>query len=106
MSQQPRVFVGLVVGMVTLAVVFSGCDSSDAAREIVLAPEWALPAFVRNGPSPVKEAYRFALANPEMLATIPCHCGCGRVGHTSNLACYIDGVASDGSIVFDQHGFG
>jgi hypothetical protein len=29
----------------------------------------------------VQEAYRFALANPDVLDKIPCYCGCGGVGH-------------------------
>ena len=40
----------------------------------------------------VREAYTFAVAHPEVLTQIPCYCGCGAIGHTSNYACYVSGV--------------
>jgi hypothetical protein len=49
----------------------------------------------------VREAYRFAVANRETLRWIPCFCGCGSEGHTSNADCYVKAVKPDGSIVFD-----
>jgi hypothetical protein len=54
----------------------------------------------------VREAYQFAVANPDLMKQIPCYCGCGAMGHTSNYACYVKGVKPDGSVDFDDHALG
>jgi hypothetical protein len=54
----------------------------------------------------VRDAYRFAIANRDILRQIPCYCGCGAEGHKSNADCYIKDVRPDGSIVFDPMSFG
>lgn len=91
-----------------LSSVLSACSGSNekSAREYTLAPESALPAFVSSAPPQVKEAYRFAIANPDVLSAFPCYCGCGAMGHENNLQCYIKEVQSDGTIVFENHAFG
>ncbi len=61
---------------------------------------------MRTAPPQVKEAYRFAIANPDVLDAFPCYCGCGQMGHESNLDCYIKEVRADGSLVFENHAFG
>ncbi len=90
--------------LLTLAVLvgLSACGGSTVA----LAPVSALPDFVREAPENVQEAYRFAVANPEELAQYPCYCGCGGMGHTSNLSCYVQEINEDGTIVFDEHAMG
>jgi hypothetical protein len=61
----------------------------------------ARPAFVRED-AQTEAAYAFALANPQILAWIPCYCGCGAMGHRSNLDCFI--VPGDGrSLRFEEH---
>ncbi len=70
-----------------------------------LAPESVLPANFRNAPPDVRDAYRFAIANREILRQIPCYCGCGDQ-HQSNAECYIKDVRADGSIDFDLMSFG
>ena len=70
-----------------------------------LAPESALPDNLRKAPPKVRDAYRFAVANRDMLRQIPCYCGCG-AEHKSNAECYIKDVRPDGSIVFDPMSFG
>jgi hypothetical protein len=74
--------------------------------KLAMAPESALPEFVRGAPPQVREAYRFAIANRELLGAFPCYCGCGAMGHRSNLDCYIKSVRADGSIEFEDHAFG
>jgi len=37
---------------------------------------------------------------------VPCYCGCGAIGHHSNLACYMKDVSAGGEIVFDDHALG
>ena len=75
--------------------------SVDTAIE--LAPISALPSELQQLPLEVQEAYRFALANPDVLDVIPCYCGCNGVGHENNRMCYIHSETADGRIVFDSH---
>ena len=62
-----------------------------------------MPEEVEAAPPVVREAYVFAAAHPEVLTQIPCYCGCGAIGHTSNYACYVSGVEADGAIAYDLH---
>jgi hypothetical protein len=99
----------LFVAVIVLSVfLLAGCDGgSSATNAFSLAPESALPAALRSTPPRVREAYQFAINNQEELAKYPCYCGCGPIGHTSNLSCYIqDTVSSEGGIVFDMHSAG
>jgi hypothetical protein len=92
---------------VGFALAVTACGGSSApSTTIKLAPASALPNFVKTAPPNVQEAYRFAIANQDYLANFPCYCGCGSVGHQSNLECYIKEVNPDGSLVFDEHAFG
>ncbi len=90
--------------LLAVAVVAGACGSTDV--ELTLAPESELPDFVQDAPPQVKEAYRFAIANPDVLSAFPCYCGCGAMGHQNNLQCYIKEVKADGSIEFENHAFG
>ena len=79
--------------------------TSSAGTEITLAPVSQLPEKVRRAPPVVQEGYRFAIANPEVLSKLPCYCGCGSMGHTSDLDCFIEEFKPDGTIVFGYHAF-
>ena len=100
----------LVVLVMALSVFgASACAGPGGAAgqpELKMAPESALPDFARNAPPQVKEAYRFASANPDVLKAIPCYCGCGAVGHTSNLDCYVKAIRPDGLVELDSHAAG
>lgn len=74
--------------------------------DVELAPVSLLSAKARSAPPIVQEAYRFAVANPEVLSQYPCYCGCGNMGHGSNLDCFVQEFREDGSVVFDDHAFG
>jgi hypothetical protein len=37
-----------------------------------------------------REGYQVAKEIPEVLAQLPCFCGCGAVGHENLLDCFID----------------
>ena len=89
-----------------LAISACGDAATPAQVELKLAPESALPEFVGQAAPQVKEAYRFAIANPDVLSAFPCYCGCGAMGHQNNLQCYIKEVRADGSIEFENHAFG
>jgi len=90
--------------LLAVAVVVGACGSAEA--ELSLAPESELPDFVQDAPPQVKEAYRFAIANPDVLSAFPCYCGCGAMGHQNNLQCYIKDIRADGSMEFENHAFG
>jgi len=89
-----------------LFLFVSACTGVLGPNNLTLAPEAALPDFVRDEPLPVQEAYRFAIANPEVLRQYPCYCGCGAMGHQHNLGCYIKSFEADGSIEFESHALG
>jgi hypothetical protein len=80
-------------------------DTATTGTEIKLAPVSQLPEKVRLAPPVVQEAYRFAIANPDVLAKLPCYCGCGSMGHESDLDCFIEEFKPDGTIVFGYHAF-
>lgn len=90
--------VGLVFGS-------SGC-SGQTAPPYAMASEAMLPSFLSDAPPKVREAYQFAMANQHDLETVPCYCGCGRMGHKSNWNCYIKAVDAAGKFTFDDHASG
>ena len=107
-SQVSRPFriAGLLATVFILTVSLQGCGPSAAAGQLHLMPLEALPEAVRQAPSAVREAYQFAAANSEVLRALPCYCGCGNVGHTSNLDCYLADIDESGTITFDNHALG
>lgn len=108
MARHPDGTWRVVGGALALSALLAlaACQRSPDAVELPMAPESALPDFVRAAPAQVREAYRFAIANRELLGAFPCYCGCGAMGHRSNLDCYIKRVRADGSIEFENHAFG
>jgi hypothetical protein len=98
----------LILFLLLALLTASGCAGSTGTAQstLTLAPEPALPDFVRQAPPNVQEAYRFAIANPDVLRQYPCYCGCGAMGHKNNLDCYIKEFRPDGSIAFENHAFG
>lgn len=91
--------------LLLLALVASACAGQPEAP-YTLAPDSALPDFVSHAAPSVKDAYRFAINNADELENYPCYCGCGAMGHTSNLGCYIQDIDSAGRITFDRHAVG
>jgi hypothetical protein len=92
-------------GFVVVALIVVACGGGAASNPINLAPESALPPDILEAPPEVREAYRFAIANQELLSAFPCYCGCGAQGHENNLECYIKEVKADGTIEFEHHAF-
>jgi hypothetical protein len=92
--------------LLALAVAISACAGQSKIGNLALAPMSELPDFVQDAPPQVQEAYRFAVANPEILQQMPCYCGCGAMGHQNNYQCYVKEVRADGSLEFENHAFG
>jgi len=103
---KPPLLFSLALLLLAGALIIGACSGSEAQVELKLAPESALPDFVQDAAPQVKEAYRFAIANPDVLSAFPCYCGCGAMGHQNNLQCYIKEVRADGSLEFENHAFG
>jgi hypothetical protein len=92
----------LVMGTVVLASVSGRRSFGANGHRYKLAPESVLTGDVRKAPEKVREAYRFAIANREVLRYIPCYCGCGADGHTSNASCYLKDSSTLENLVFDR----
>jgi hypothetical protein len=100
----------LALVLLTSILLLTACGAPAATPTstgpLKLAPVSALPTWIRQLPQEVQEAYRFALANPEILSKIPCYCGCNQIGHMNNRMCYVQSETADGKVVFDAHGSG
>jgi hypothetical protein len=96
----------LFLSIFVLSGLISACSPTKSANvELVMAPLSEMPAYVDNVAASVQQSYQFAVANPDILQEIPCYCGCGPAGHTSNYSCYVSSVDGD-TIIFDNHAVG
>lgn len=100
----------LIIGSFLLAACGAGGQQNSKVK---LAPVSSLPKQMQDAPTAVRTAYQFAVTNPDALKNVPCYCGCGAIGHKSNLACYIKEFGADGPLagisdkpVFDDHAMG
>ena len=98
----------LLVALLPAISLLAGCGggTTSSGNDLKMAPMADMPTEVQKAPVSVSEAYRFAVANPDALKNVPCYCGCGAAGHTSNYSCYVKEVKSSGEVVFDQHALG
>jgi hypothetical protein len=88
-------------------MAIAGCRGFEAAEHrYKLAPENVLPTDIAKAPAEVREAYRFAITNRNILRYIPCYCGCGAEGHTSNASCYVKDSSTPGNLQFDRMSLG
>jgi hypothetical protein len=80
----------IVLILVLLGASLAGCNAvrSAEAHPVYLAAMDAMPHAVQQAPAVVRNAYRFAAANAEVLQQLPCYCGCGGMGHMSNYHCF------------------
>lgn len=95
----------LLISVLSPALLTTAC-ASNSAHDLKMAPMSMLPADMQNAPTRVREAYQFAVANPDALRNVPCYCGCGAMGHTSNYSCYVKESKADGTVVVDGHALG
>lgn len=96
----------LLFSMLFMAVILLGCSGETDSRSLTMADTSVLPVALHNAHHTTRDAYRYAIANPDELAKYPCYCGCNSIGHTSNLSCYVQEVKQSGEIIFDLHGSG
>jgi hypothetical protein len=98
-------FLLIVITLVSTAV--SACSTSSSSKvDLAMASMDQMPMDVQSAPVAVQEAYQFNVANPDIMQDIPCYCGCGGIGHTSNYDCYVSDVDAQGTIKFDNHALG
>ncbi len=90
--------------------LLTGCGSTattaSANNGLKMASMSEMPAEVQSAPAVTQQAYQFAVANPDIMKHIPCYCGCGAMGHTSNYSCYVESVDAAGKVKFDSHALG
>jgi len=97
-------FALIITGLALTAL--PACSSSSIGAHLDMTPMSKMPAEVQSAPVTVQQAYQFTSANPDLMENIPCYCGCGDIGHTSNYACYISSVDDRGGSTFDSHALG
>jgi len=107
MFSKARKFLFLLVILALTATAVSACSTSNSDdTHLAMMPLDQMPMDVQNVPVAVQEAYQFNTANPDIMQDIPCYCGCGGIGHTSNYDCYVSDVDANGKITFDNHALG
>lgn len=62
-----------------------------------------LPTFLDGKSKNMKTLYTAVGNSQDLLESIPCYCGCGEFGHTSNYDCFINQNNDDKSLVWDDH---
>ncbi|HKJ37764.1 MAG TPA: PCYCGC motif-containing (lipo)protein [Anaerolineales bacterium] len=101
-----RKFFFLSIIIVLLSTTISACSTQSESSDLHMMSMDQMPAEVQSAPVTVQTAYQFNAANPDVMKDIPCYCGCGNIGHTSNYDCYVSNVDSNGVITFDNHALG
>jgi hypothetical protein len=97
---------GLLSGCGSTSASTSNSSSAAGEHEMLMAPMSMMPDEVKSAPAVTQQAYQFAVANPDVMKHIPCYCGCGAMGHTSNYSCYVESVDAVGNVKFDGHALG
>lgn len=88
----------VLAGIVTLGLL-SGC-SSDKEKLALDSKHKELPDYVLNTSEKIKDTYIMAATYPQVLASVPCYCGCGTIdGHKSNLDCFVDQFGEDQNVL-------
>jgi len=107
MFSKIRKLIFLFIIVLVLLPAVSACSSAQPNKvHLNMMSMEQMPAEVQSAPVSVQTAYQFAAANPGVLRDIPCYCGCGNVGHTSNYSCYVSSEAVNGQLSFDPHALG
>ncbi|MGH7313387.1 MAG: PCYCGC motif-containing (lipo)protein [Candidatus Rokuibacteriota bacterium] len=75
--------------------------TDEIGDKVQTLPRGQLPEFARTPDQ--QTLYRYAVEHGDELRYIPCTCGCGSFGHTSNRDCYIKADNPDGTLTFTSH---
>jgi len=95
-----------ILSALLMLTALPACSTRTTGVELRMAAMSGMPEEVKNAPVSVQQAYQFATANPDLMQHIPCYCGCGDIGHTSNYSCYVSEVDAQGKVTFDDHALG
>lgn len=106
MISKARKFLLLSLITVLLTATLSACSPQNKIDDLNNLPMEQMPAEVQSAPVTVRQAYQFTAANPDLMKQVPCYCGCGGIGHTSNYDCYVSHVDDKGVITYDNHALG
>ncbi|MEW5830616.1 MAG: PCYCGC motif-containing (lipo)protein [Chloroflexota bacterium] len=101
-----RLVFPLLILSLLLSAFLSACSTGETDHAYPMASMDDMPAGAQSAPVTVQQAYQFAAANPDVLTRLPCYCGCGSMGHTSNYSCYVSSVDAGGAITYDPHALG
>ncbi|ETI67354.1 hypothetical protein BAVI_18017 [Neobacillus vireti LMG 21834] len=84
----------------TIALIVAGCGSKlDNEKWALDKKHNPLPDYVMGSPEKVQQTYMMAAKYPEVVAQVPCYCGCGvSDGHKSNLDCFIGQFGNDKAV--------
>ena len=105
LSKMRKLFVFPII-LILLSTTVSACSTKSQSNDLQMMSMDQMPAEVQSAPVTVQTAYQFAAANPDIMKDIPCYCGCGNIGHTSNYSCYVAGTDDKGNIRWDNHALG
>jgi len=107
MFLKTRKLIFIFIILVLLSTALSACSTSKTSEvHLDMMSMDQMPADVQSAPVAVQEAYQFASINPDIMQNIPCYCGCGSIGHTSNFDCYVSDTDAQGKVTFDNHALG
>jgi hypothetical protein len=96
----------LFVMFIAVALISAGCGSKLNDQKWTLDKKHQpLADFVLNAPQKVQETYIMASKYPEVVASVPCFCGCAADGHKSNLDCFVKKMGPGNAVEeWDTHG--
>ncbi len=90
----------VLVLIISLSLFVAACGSTVDSKKFTLDKKHtALPDYVMQSPEKVQQTYIIASEYPEVLAQVPCFCGCGvSDGHKSNLDCFVGQFGDDKAV--------
>lgn len=99
----------IVLISVALAGLLIGSGAARAPMQnlppTLSVPSGMLPEAVYRAGAGTVTAYTAAITHADVLAEVPCLCGCQQsLGHRNNLDCYISGTEAHGVVVYSTHG--
>ena len=107
MFSKANKFIFLLIVITLVSTTVSACSTSSSSEvHLGMSPMDQKPMDVHSAPVAVHEAYKINVDNPDIMQDIPCYCGCGDIGHTSNYDCYVSSVDTNGTISYENHALG